>query len=244
MLGYLQTESGRRIACHQTPGQGAGIVFLGGFVSDMQGTKALHLEAFARAQGRPFVRFDYSGHGQSSGSFSEGCIGDWAEDAAAALAITSGPQVLVGSSMGGWIALLLALRFPARVKGLVTVAAAPDFTEDGFWHGFSAAQRAEVMAAGRVILPSGYSPDGYIITRRLIEDGRNHLVLRAPLSLPFPTRFLQGSADEEVSPATALRLFDHAEGPDLRLTLVKGMDHRFSAPEALALIERAIGEVS
>ena len=243
MVSYLETSQGRRIACHQTAGQGAGIIFLGGFVSDMQGTKALHFEAFAKAQGRPFVRFDYSGHGQSSGAFTDGCIGDWAEDAAAVLAMTEGPQVLVGSSMGGWIALLLARRYPERIKGLVTIAAAPDFTEDGFWHGFSEDQRARLMRDGQITLPSDYSPDGYRITRRLIEDGRRNLVLRDPLPLPFPTRFLQGTADAEVSVASALRLLDHATGADLRLTLVKGADHRFSSPEALALTEQAIREV-
>lgn len=243
MVSYLETSQGRRIACHQTAGQGAGIIFLGGFVSDMQGTKALHFEAFAKAQGRPFVRFDYSGHGQSSGQFTDGCIGDWAEDAVDTLAMTEGPQVLVGSSMGGWIALLLARRYPERIKGLVTIAAAPDFTEDGFWHGFSEDQRARLMRDGQITLPSDYSPDGYRITRRLIEDGRRNLVLRDPLPLPFPTRFLQGTADAEVSVASALRLLDHATGADLRLTLVKGADHRFSSPEALALTEQAITEV-
>ena len=243
MVSYLETSQGRRIACHQTAGQGAGIIFLGGFVSDMQGTKALHFEAFAKAQGRPFVRFDYSGHGQSSGAFTDGCIGDWAEDAAAVLAMTKGPQMLVGSSMGGWIALLLARRYPERIKGLVTIAAALDFTEDGFWHGFSDDQRTRLMRDGQITLPSDYSPDGYRITRRLIEDGHRNLVLRDPLPLPFPTRFLQGTADAEVSVASALRLLDHATGADLRLTLVKGADHRFSSPEALALTEQAIREV-
>ena len=243
MVSYHETSQGRRIACHQTAGQGAGIIFLGGFVSDMQGTKALHFEAFAKAQGRPFVRFDYSGHGQSSGAFTDGCIGDWAEDAAEVLAMTKGPQVLVGSSMGGWIALLLARRFPARIKGLVTIAAAPDFTEDSFWHRFTPDQRARLMRDGQITLPSDYSPDGYRITRRLIEDGRQQLVLRDPLPLPFPTRFLQGTADAEVSVALAQRLLDHASGTDLRLTLVKGADHRFSTPAALALTEQAIREV-
>ena len=243
MVSYLETAQGRRIAHHRTAGQGAGIIFLGGFVSDMQGTKALHLEAFAKLQRRPFLRFDYSGHGQSTGLFTDGSISDWADDAAAALAMTHGPQVLVGSSMGGWIALLLARRFPARIKGLVTIAAAPDFTEDSFWHRFTTDQRTRLMADGQITLPSDYSPDGYRITRRLIEDGRRNLVLRDPLPLPFPTRFLQGTADEEVSVALAQRLLDHATGDDLRLTLVKGADHRFSTPDLLALTEQAVRQV-
>jgi pimeloyl-ACP methyl ester carboxylesterase len=239
----IETAEGRRIAFHRTAGAAPGVVFLGGFRSDMEGTKALHLEAWARAQGRAFLRFDYSGHGQSSGRFEDGCIGDWAEDARAALALTEGPQVLVGSSMGGWIALLIAREQPGRVAGLVTVAAAPDFTEDGMWAGFDADQRAALETVGRVELPSDYSDEPYVITRRLIEDGRTRLVLRRPLSLSFPVRFLQGTADADVSQDVALRLLAHAEGEDMRLTLVKGADHRFSTPACLALIEQAVAEV-
>jgi len=219
-------------------------VFLGGFKSDMQGTKALYLQDWAARTGRAFLRFDYSGHGQSSGDFLDGAIGDWFEDARAAVqALTEGPQVLVGSSMGGWISLLLARALPARVAGLIGIAAAPDFTEDSMWAGFTPAQRAALEAEGRVVLPSDYDPAGYVITRRLIEEGRGQLVLRDPLPLPFPVRLLQGTADSDVPPAVALRLLDHATGPDIRLTLVKGADHRFSTPECLALIEAAIAEV-
>lgn len=244
MTDFLTTPEGRRLAYSRTPGTGPGIVFLHGLKSDMAGTKALALEAWAKAQGRAFLRFDCSGHGQSSGSFTEGCMGDWLADAQAALsALTEGPQVVVGSSMGGWLALLLARALPGRFAGLVTIAAAPDFTEDGFWAGFSAAQRAEMAAQGFVDLPSDYG-EPYRITRRLIEDGRNHLVLRSPLALPFPTRFLQGTADTSVPQAWAERLLAHAQGPDLRLTLVKGSDHRFSEPAELRLIEAAVAEVS
>lgn len=235
---------GRSIAYHQSAGAAPGVVFLGGFKSDMEGTKALRLEAWAERTGRSFLRFDYSGHGQSSGRFEEGCIGDWAEDAAAVIAArTSGPQILVGSSMGGWIALLLARRAPATVAGLVTIAAAPDFTEDSMWAGFSETQKAELERESRLALPSEYG-EPYIITRRLIEDGRAHLVLRTPLHLPFPTRFLQGTADEDVETAVALRLLAHATGPDMRLTLVDGADHRFSDETCLSLIESTIEEVS
>ena len=240
---YLNCDNGRRIAYHQTAGKGPGVVFLGGFKSDMEGTKALYLEAWAKRTGRAFLRFDYSGHGQSSGAFEAGSIGDWAEDAEAAIgALTQGPQVLVGSSMGGWIALLMARRIPERIAGLVGIAAAPDFTEDGMWAAFSDAQRAEILEKGRIALPSEYG-EPYIITRRLIEDGRGHLVLRAPLPLPFPTRFLQGTADADVDQSVALRLLEHAEGDDIRLTLVKGADHRFSDPDCLALIESSVEEV-
>ena len=245
MTEYLTTPQGRRIAHHRTAGQGPGVVFLGGFMSDMTGSKAMFLQDWAAAQGRAFLRFDYSGHGQSTGAFEDGCIGDWVEDAMAVIdALTEGPQVLVGSSMGGWIALQIARALPDRVKGLVGIAPAPDFTEDSMWAGFSEAQRVALMDQGRIVIPSDYSEDGYPITRRLIEDGRQRLVLRTPLPLPFPVRILQGTADTDVPVSVALRLMDHADCPDLRLTLVKGADHRFSTPECLAMIAAAVNEVS
>lgn len=244
MSGFFTSPEGRRIAFESLLGGAPGVVFLGGFKSDMQGTKALALRDWARREGRAFLRFDYSGHGASDGAFEDGAIGEWLADARAALAQTEGPQVLVGSSMGGWIALLLAREAPERVAALVTIAAAPDFTEDSMWAGFTADQRAVLLRDGRLQLPSDYSEAPYVITRRLIEDGREHLVLRAPLRLPFPVRMLQGTADADVSQAVALRLLDHAEGPDIRLTLMKGADHRFSTPECLQLIETAVAEVA
>jgi len=241
---YLITSKERRIAFHLTPGQGPGVVFLGGFRSDMAGTKAVFLEAWAQSAGRAFLRFDYSGHGQSSGDFLEGAIGDWFEDALAAIqSLTTGPQILVGSSMGGWIALLLAQAIPERLAGLVGIAAAPDFTEDSMWAGFSKAQKAELAAFGQVALPSEYSDAPYIITRRLIDEGRMRLVLRGPLDLPFPVRLLQGSADVDVLPSVALGLLAHATGPDIRLTLCKGADHRFSSPDCLGLIATTLRDV-
>ncbi len=235
------TPQGRQIAYHLTQGTGPTVVFLGGFKSDMGGTKAVYLENWARDQGRAFLRFDYSGHGESSGDFTDGAIGDWFEDACAALTLIDGPLVLVGSSMGGWISLQVARAMPERIAGLVTIAAAPDFTEDSMWGGFSDAQKAELMT-GQVALPSEYG-EPYIITKRLIEEGRNRLVLRTPLSLPFPVRFLQGTADADVDMTVALRLLDHAQGPDMRLTLVDGADHRFSDDTCLALIGDAVSEV-
>jgi len=244
-IRYLITPEGRRIAHRTQPGQGTGILFLGGFRSDMTGTKAAHLADWAAARDRPFLRFDYSGHGASDGAFEAGAIGDWFEDARAVLlALTEGPQVLVGSSMGGWIALLLARDLPDRVAGLVTVAAAPDFTEDSMWADFSAAEREALLRDGRVERLSAYSDAPNLITHRLIEEGRSRLVLRDPLTLPFPVRLLQGTADADVPPSVALRLLDHAEGPDIRLTLVKGADHRFSTPACLDLIAAAIAEVA
>lgn len=244
MNDYLETPSGGRIAYRRTKGQGPGIVFLGGFKSDMTGTKAVHLEEWARTQGRAFLRFDYSGHGDSSEAFEDGCIGDWAEDAFQAItALTQGPQVLVGSSMGGWISLLVARRMPERVAGLVTIAAAPDFTERGFWPGFSEDQRRTLMRDGRLELPSDYADQPYVITRRLIEDGRDQQVMNQPLDLPFPVRLLQGTADTDVPMQWALDLMAHATSPDLRLTMVKGADHRFSTPECLDLVTGTITDL-
>jgi len=242
MTEFLDGPHGR-LAYHRTEGQGPGVVFLGGFRSDMQGTKALWLEDWAKARGRAFLRFDYSGHGESDGAFEAGCIGDWLADAGAVIeGLTEGSQVLVGSSMGGWISLLVARSLPGRVAGLVTIAAAPDFTERGFWPEFTEAQRMELMREGRLLRPSDYG-EPYPITRRLIEDGRDHLVLSRPLALPFPARFLQGTADEDVPVEWATDLLAHAEGEDMRLTLVKGADHRFSTPECLDLIGATLGEV-
>ena len=242
-MEFLEAN-GRRIAYERRKGTGPGVVFLGGFRSDMTGTKAQALDDWAMRQGRAFLRFDYFGHGQSSGDFLDGSIGDWAQDAMAAIgALTEGPQVLVGSSMGGWISLLVARAMPEKLAGLVTIAAAPDFTEDSMWAGFSAQEREALMVQGRVELPSDYDEGPYVITRRLIENGRENLVLRQRLRLGVPVRFLQGTADADVDKAVALRLLDHAEGPDMRLTLVKGADHRFSSPDCLALIERMVEEV-
>ncbi|QPO09875.1 MULTISPECIES: carboxylesterase [Sulfitobacter] len=241
---YLETPQGRRLAYHKTEGTGPCVVFLGGLKSDMMGTKAVFLEDWAKREGRAFLRFDYSGHGESSGAFTEGCIGDWAEDTLAAVeALTEGPILPVGSSMGGWQSLLLVRALPARIAGLVTIAAAPDFTEDGYWASFTEAQKKTLAETGQVELPSDYM-EPYIITRRMIEDGRKQLVLRDPLHLPFPTRFLQGTADTAVSVATAVRLLEHAQGPDMQLQLVKDADHRFSDDRCLELLIQAVEKVS
>ena len=244
MTTFITTPQGRHIACHRTPGREPGIVFLGGFRSDMTGSKALHLQTWAEATGRAFLRFDYSGHGQSRGAFEDGAISDWRQDAAALIEIlTEGPQILVGSSMGGWIALLLARDMPERVAGLVGIAAAPDFTERMWEEELTLAQRTTLMEEGVFLRPSDYSADPYPITRRLIEDGRQNLVLRGPLHLPIPIRLLQGTADVDVPPSVALGLLDHISSPDLRLTMVKDADHRFSSPACLGLMTQTLEEV-
>jgi len=239
----LTTAQGRLLAYHQTTGIGSGVIFLGGYRSDMGGTKAVALEAWAKARGRAFLRFDYGGHGGSGGDFTELGIADWFDDARAALNLTQGPQVLVGSSMGGWLALLLARACPERIAGLIGIAAAPDFTEDSLLPSLTVVERAAMDRVRLIERPSGYSDGPYIFTQRLIDQGRANLVLRAPLALPFPTRFLQGTADTDVPVAVAQQLFDHASGPDIRLTLVKGADHRFSTPDCLALIESSLDEI-
>ena len=245
MFEYLDTSAGRKLAYHKTQGRGPGVVFLGGFMSDMSGTKAVFLEDWAKSQDRAFLRFDYSGHGESSGAFADGCIGDWAEDALEALSkLAEGPQILVGSSMGGWIALLLARKLPKRVHGLVGVAAAPDFTEDSMWPGLTDAQRAEILEQGQINVPNGYDDTPYTLTRRLFEDGKMQLVLETPLDLPFPVRLMQGTLDEAVATSVPLRLIAHATCPDMRLTLVKDADHRFSTPECLQMITAAITDLS
>ncbi len=246
---HLTPGGARRIAYHKSPasGEGAsrpGVLFLGGYGSDMTGSKAAHLEAWAQARGRAFLRFDYGGHGASAGRMEDGCVGDWAEDAFAVLsALTEGPQVLVGSSMGGWIALLLALRAPQRVAALVGVAAAPDFTEDLMWAGLDPDQRARLTAEGRLETPNRYGPEPRVITRRLIEDGRKRLVLRAPLPLPFPVRLIHGTADPDVPASVALRLLAHMGCPDARLTLIRDGDHRLSGPAELALLAETVAAV-
>lgn len=242
MPKFFITPQGRKIAYHLTEGHGPAVVFLGGFKSDMGGTKAVHLEAWAKATGRAFLRFDYTGHGESSEAFTDGSIGDWFEDACAALDLITGSVVLVGSSMGGWISLLVAREMPERVAGLVTIAAAPDFTEDSMWADFDEAQRARLEEEGQVALPSDYG-EPYIITKRLIEEGRDRLVLRDPLPLPFPARFLQGTADADVEMSVALRLLDHAQGDDMHLTLVNGADHRFSDDACLRLTVETVEAV-
>ncbi len=244
MTKFLNTAQGRKLAYDASPGKGPGVVFLGGYNSDMEGTKARALHDWARATGRAFLRFDYSGHGQSSGAFEDGCIGDWANDARTVIeALTTGPQVLVGSSMGGWIALLLARAMPARIAGLVGIAAAPDFTVTTWNEELTEAQRAEVQHTGRTTMPSGYADSPFLFTARLFQDGAQNLVLTKPLNLPFPARFLQGTADADVLPKVATSLLEHASGPDIRLIMVKGADHRFSTPDCLALITATLSDV-
>ena len=207
----------------------------------MEGTKAAFLHRWAQGQGRAFLRFDYTGHGASSGAFEDGCVGDWVRDARDVLeALTEGPQVLVGSSMGGWIALLLLRAMPERIAGLVGIAAAPDFTEESMVPRMDRAQREALRRDGRIAVPSAYSDAPAVITRRLIEDGRRHLVLRSPLRAGCPVRLLHGMADPDVPWETATRLAAHLSGEDVRVVLLRHGDHRLSGDRDLALIAETI----
>ncbi len=237
----LETADGQVLAYHRSPGRSPGVVFLGGYASDMTGTKAIALEAHVRSRGHAFLRFDYRGHGQSGSRFEDGTIGRWRDDALAAIdALTEGPQVLVGSSMGGWIALLVALTRPERVAGLVGIAAAPDFTEDLMWAEFDEAQRATLSAERILRLPSAYSDQPTVVTMDLIEDGRTHLLLRAPIPIPRPVRLLQGMRDPDVPYRHALTLADRLESDDVQIRLIKDGDHRLSTARDLAILAETV----
>ena len=218
-----------------------GVVFLGGFMSDMTGTKATALEAAMRQSGREYLRFDYGGHGQSSGKFEDGTIGSWAQDAIFALDnLTEGPQVLVGSSMGGWIMLLAALARPDRVAGLVGIASAPDFTEKLMWANFPPEARRAILEEGLYYEPSDYDDGPYPITRELIEEGRKHLLLDAPISIEVPVRLLHGVEDDAVPWEISCQLMARLDSKDVTLTLVKGGDHRLSSEADLARLVETI----
>jgi pimeloyl-ACP methyl ester carboxylesterase len=231
----LSRSDGAALAYRRLPGAAPGIVFLAGLRSDMTGTKALYLDKWCRRHGRAYVRFDYFGHGASSGNFDDGTVGRWAEDAVAVLDhLTEGPQILVGSSLGGWLMLLAALARRSRIAALVGVAAAPDATEDLLLPRLSPGQRAELFAHGSVTVPSEYDPAGYTYSRRLIEEGRRHLIMRAPIPLDCPVRLLHGLEDASVPWQTSLRLAERLTSSDVSVTLVKDGDHRLSTPTDLA----------
>ncbi|MGH6913718.1 MAG: alpha/beta hydrolase [Geminicoccales bacterium] len=239
-LSFLELP-GRRLACRSWPGAAPGVLFCGGFTSDMTGTKALALEALCRARGLAYTRFDYSGHGASSGRFEDGTIGGWLEDALAIVdRVAAGPLVVVGSSMGGWIALLLALAGPERVRGLVGIAAAPDFTEDLLLANATGAQRLALDQQGFWMQPSAYGGEPFLITRRLLEEGRRHLLLRAPIPIPCPVHLLHGQRDPDVPWQTALRLAERLESEEVTVELIKGGDHRLSSARDLARIAAAV----
>jgi len=206
-----------------------GVIFMGGFRSDMTGTKAVHLEEFCRESGLSFLGFDYTGHGQSSGDFATGSIGDWTRDALDAIDhLTAGPQIIVGSSMGGWVMLNVAVVRPERLHALVGIAPAPDFTEDLMYASMTEAERETLMRDGRIEQPNDYSDEPYLITKRLIVEGRDHLRLRRPLTLRCPIRLIHGMRDTDVPYGISLKLMDHVASDDVEVTLIKNGDHRLS----------------
>lgn len=237
----LTREDGATIAYHRRRGHAPGVVFLGGFMSDMNGTKALALDRFCESRGQAFVRFDYFGHGQSSGAFADATVSRWRDDALAVFdQLTDGPQVLVGSSLGGWIMLLLAAARPQRIKALIGIAAAPDATEDLMWAQFPPEIRQRIERDGAATIPSAYSEQGYLITRRLIEDGRRHLIMGAAIAFNGPVRLLHGMRDDDVPWQRSVTLAERLAAADLRITLVKDGDHRLSRDADLALLMRTL----
>ena len=245
---FLTRPDGTRIGYCHTPareaGAGrAGVLFLGGFKSDMTGTKAMRLEAFCREQGRQFTRFDYRAHGVSSGDFVASSIADWADDAVAVLdEVAQGPLVLVGSSMGGWIMLLAALARPGRIRALVGIAPAPDFVLR-MAEALTPAQREALAKTGRFERPTPYADDPYVVGRRLIEEGRGMSLLHQPIPIGVPVRLLHGIEDDAVPWQLSMTLADRLRSPDVRVSLVKGGDHRLSSDADLDLLCRTVAEV-
>jgi pimeloyl-ACP methyl ester carboxylesterase len=239
-------EDAREIALLVRAGRKPGVFWLGGFRSDMQGTKAEALDAWAAGTGHAATRFDYSGHGLSSGRFEDGTISRWLDEAEAVfLAFTRGRQVLVGSSMGGWIALLLARRLAARgeagrLAGMVLIAPAADMTRDLMWAEFTPAERRAIRRKGFLSRPSPYSPDPDLITLALIEDGERHLLGAGPIEVGCPVHVIQGLQDPDVPWSHATRLMERLAFDDAVLTLVRDGDHRLSRPEDLERLTRAV----
>jgi pimeloyl-ACP methyl ester carboxylesterase len=230
-----------RLAYHATPGSGPAVLFLPGYASDMTGTKALALEAWAKATGRAFVRFDYAGCGQSEGAFSEQTLADWRDDALAMIdGATEGPVVLVGSSMGGWLMLLAALRRPDRVAGLVGVAAAPDFTD---W-GFTQEDKMTLLREGELRRPNPYGPEPTLTTRAFWQSGEANRLFGGPIAIDCPVRLIQGQADADVPWHHAPHLAGLLRSTDVQCWLVKDGDHRLSRDRDIALLIRAVEDVA
>ena len=239
--GRTDRGDGVELAWARTPGRGPVLVFLPGYMGNMDGTKALEAERFCADHGLACLRLDYSGHGRSGGAFTDGTIGRWTADALLLLdRLTDGPLVLVGSSMGGWIMLLLALARPGRVAGLLGIAAAPDFTETLMWAAMTPAEREQIMRDGVLPVPSEYG-DPYPVTAALIEEGRQRLLLHAPIPLRCPIRLLHGQLDRDVPWETSMRLAQRLESSDVQVTLVKDGNHRLSRPADMRLLRQALG---
>ena len=238
--GRLDRGDGVELAWAKLEGRSPTVVFLPGFNSDMAGIKATEMRDFCAATGQAMLRLDYSGHGESGGAFTDGGIGRWAEDALLLIdRFTEGKLLLVGSSMGGWIALLIARARPELVQAIVGIAAAPDFTERLMWEALSPAEQAELVRTGRREMPSEYG-EPYVITIGLIQDGRQHLLLGGPIEFRGPVRLLQGQRDDDVPWEQALTLADSLTSVDVEVTLIKDGDHRLSRAADIALLRRTV----
>ena len=244
IAGLLQGSDGEALAWRKVEGDGPTVVWLGGFHSDMTGTKAEALAELSVNQGRSFLRFDYLGHGQSSGDFRTGTISRWREDCLAAIdQMTEGPLVLVGSSMGGWLACLVALARPERIKALILIAPAADFTEALLKPELSPDAMAAIESVGEWIKPTEHGGDGYPITRLLLEDGRRWSILQGPVEITVPVRILQGGQDPDVPWSHALKLAQALTSQNLVFSLIKDGDHRLSRPEDITRLILALQEV-
>ena len=250
----LKTSPNLELAYRQVNGAGGaeppGVVWLGGFRSDMLSTKAEQIAIAARQDGRAFLRFDYSGHGESPGAFEEGTIGRWAGESLDMIrALTSGPQILVGSSMGGWIALLVAralaeLGETERLGGMVLIAPAVDFTQELMWEQFSDDIKQEIETTGQWLRPTQYAPEPYPVTRALIEDGRRQLLFGEPIRSHCPVHILQGMEDPDVPWSHAMKLVEHLAADPVAVTLVKDGDHRLSRDEDISRMLSAIRDIA
>ena len=251
-IEILPRPDGPSIAYARSPGvtgyggtdQKPGLIFMGGFMSDMSGAKATWLESFADERGLPYLRFDYSGHGASEGRFEDGTIGGWLGDSLTIFdKLSEGPQILIGSSMGGWLALLVALARPTHVCGVVGIAAAPDFTEELVHSELTAEQGEILMREGVVYIDTPYGDKPYAFTRALIEEGRAHLLLDNPIAVRCPVHLIQGYADSDVPWETAMAIMARLETADCALTLIKDGDHRLSRPQDLTKIGAAVVDI-
>ena len=246
---FFKRNDGVSLAYHYTPGRSPCVVFLSGFKSDMTGSKAVALEQHCLTAGRAFLRFDYQGHGVSSGNFEDGCIGEWTADAVSMLDHITGTYaeksyILVGSSMGGWIMLRAALQRKGQITGLIGIAAAPDFTERLIATELTEDQRAELERNGRIEFPNDYDDEPYVITKKLIDDGRNQLLLGDTIDLDVPVRLIHGMEDKDVPWITAIDISNQLRSDDVEIQLVKSAGHRLSEPNDLERLFRTLDELA
>lgn len=239
------TYKDRKLAYKKVDGKGPTVVFFAGLMSDMEGSKALALDAFCQSRGQAYVRFDYSGHGQSSGDFTDGTIGAWKEDALAIIdQVTMGDLILVGSSMGGWIGLLCATELKERVKGFVGLAAAPDFTKELCWDQYSDEIKDVLRRDGVYYEACDYGDEPYAMTLKLLQEGNDHLIMNGKIDLECPVRLLQGMKDTDVPPNTAQRISNLLTSEDVVITYVKNGDHRLSTDSDLKRLCQTVKEIS